>query len=298
MPYSVSPRLNLMMVGLKPSWNFRTRMPTRLAARKWPSSWTKTSTPSTKTNARMVITSDLQFYRAGDLLRILAGPGVHSAHRRQGRNLFRSMRLHRLLDDVRDRQEADTSVEESRDGDLVGGVQHDRQAACRLERAIRQAQTWERGGVRHLDLQWSRTCEVERGQRRRPALGIRERVLNRQPHVGDAELCEHRSVGELHHRVHHRLRMNDDVDLIGADAEEPMRLDHLEALVHQRRRIDRDLASHPPGRMLQRLFGGDARQLGRRAAAKRSARCGEHEALDLAASVSMQALVDGVVLPA
>ena len=38
------------------------------------------------------------------------------------------------------------------------------------------------------------------------------------------------------HRVHDRLRMNDHVDLVGADAEQPVRFDHLEPLVHQRRR--------------------------------------------------------------
>ena len=38
--------------------------------------------------------------------------------------------------------------------------------------------------------------------------GIRERVLNRQPHVGHAELRDDRSVDELDHRVHDRLRMD------------------------------------------------------------------------------------------
>src|SRR6267378_3262610 len=105
-------------------------MPTRLAARKWPSSWTNTSTPSTNPNASGICihvgsrssrtnakpesvikaaTSDFQFYCAGDLLRILTGPAVYGAHRRERRYLFRSMRLHRLLDDVRDRKKADAS---------------------------------------------------------------------------------------------------------------------------------------------------------------------------------------------
>ena len=84
---------------------------------------------------------------------------------------------------------------------------------------------------------------------------------------------------ELDHRVDDRLRVNDDVDFVGADAEQPVRLDHLESLVHQRRRVDGDLAAHPPRRMLQRIVGGDApqartrggRETGRR---KRSARGG------------------------
>ena len=84
MPYSVSPRRKLTIVGLNPSWNFSTRIPTRLAARKWPSSWMNTFTPSTKMNARAVITlrtSSFQLYPAGRLQRILAGPLVHRANR-------------------------------------------------------------------------------------------------------------------------------------------------------------------------------------------------------------------------
>ena len=101
--------------------------------------------------------------------------------------------------------------------------------------------------------------------------GIRERVLDRQPHVGDAQLRDHRAVDELHHRVHDRLRMDHDVDLIGADAEQPVRLDHLEALVHQRRRIDRDLPPHPPRRMLQRVVRRDACEF-RRASGRETVR--------------------------
>ena len=43
------------------------------------------------------------------------------------------------------------------------------------------------------------------------------------------------------------------VDPLGRDVEEPARLDHLEALVHQRRRVDRDLRAHLPVRVGQRL---------------------------------------------
>src|SRR6185295_10409334 len=184
MLYSVSPRLNLTMVGLKPSWNFRTRIPTRLAARKWPSSWTKTSTPSTNTNASGICihcgsrssrtsangviktaTSDFQFYCAGDLLRILACPPVNSAHGCKRRHLFRPMDRHRLFDDVGDREEADPPVEEPLDGNLVGRIQDDRQAACVLEGAVGQRQAGERGGVRHLELQAASARQIERRQR-------------------------------------------------------------------------------------------------------------------------------------
>src|SRR6202158_1411623 len=131
MPYSVSPRRKLMIVGLKPSWNFNTLMPTRLAARKWPSSCTNTSTPSTNANDKSVCTcgtSDLQFYPPSDFQRILARPAIDGMHLDQRRHFGHLMGLHRALDDVRDRGESEPPLQKSRDGDLVRGVEHDGQA--------------------------------------------------------------------------------------------------------------------------------------------------------------------------
>src|SRR5579863_8181816 len=131
MPYSVSPRRKLMIVGLNPSWNFSTLMPTRLAARKWPSSCTNTSTPSTNANDRSVVnceTSDLQFYPAGDFLRIFARPAIDGPDLDQRRHLGRLMGFHRSLDDLRDRGESEPAFQESRDGHLIGRIEHDGQA--------------------------------------------------------------------------------------------------------------------------------------------------------------------------
>ena len=47
--------------------------------------------------------------------------------------------------------------------------------------------------------------------------GYGKGVLNRQPHVGDTKLCNERAIDEFDNRVHHRLRMNDDVDLVRAE---------------------------------------------------------------------------------
>ena len=78
-----------------------------------------------------------------------------------------------------------------------------------IERAVRETQARKRGRIRRAELEPSRAREVERRERRVPALGIREGVLNRQPHVRDAKLRDQRTVDELDHRVHDRLRMND-----------------------------------------------------------------------------------------
>ncbi len=58
-------------------------------------------------------------------------------------------------------------------------------------------------------------------------------------------------------RVHH------DLDPVEGDAEEQVRLDHLEALVDQGRGVDRDDRAHVPGRVGQRLLDGDVGQLRR-----------------------------------
>ena len=80
--------------------------------------------------------------------------------------------------------------------------------------------------------------------------------------------------------MHDRLRVHDDVDAVVGRAEQVVGLDHLEALVHQRRRVDRDLAAHRPRRVPQRLLDRDVLELGARAAAERAAGGGDDEPLD------------------
>ena len=48
-------------------------------------------------------------------------------------------------------------------------------------------------------------------------VGPAEAQRDRQPHVGRGALREGRAVGELDHRVHHRLRVHDDVDPVERD---------------------------------------------------------------------------------
>ena len=55
----------------------------------------------------------------------------------------------------------------------------------------------------------------------------------------------------------------DDVDRVVVDIVQPVRFDDLQALVGEGRRVDRDLGAHAPGRVAQRLLGGDRGQLRR-----------------------------------
>ena len=80
------------------------------------------------------------------------------------------------------------------------------------------------------------------------------------------------------------------------DAEQVVRLDQLEPLVRERRRVDRDLRPHAPGRMRERLLGRDVLELVARAAAERPAGAGEHERVDLLAARALEALEERRVL--
>ena len=88
--------------------------------------------------------------------------------------------------------------------------------------------------------------------------------------------------------------MDDDVDPLVGDAEEVVRLDHLEALVHQRRRVDRDPAAHLPGRMVKRVADADVAEVP--AAAEGAAGGGDEEALDRAGRLATDQLVERRVL--
>jgi hypothetical protein len=76
--------------------------------------------------------------------------------------------------------------------------------------------------------------------------------------------------------------MHDDVDLFRRGIEQPVRLDHLEALVHHGGGVDRDLAPHAPVRMGAGLLGRDAFEIGQRRVAERAAGSGQQEAMDAA----------------
>ena len=82
---------------------------------------------------------------------------------------------------------------------------------------------------------------------------------------------------------------------IGVEPEQPVRLDHLEPFVHQRRRIDRDLRAHVPGRVLQR-FGNRRRfHRGFVARAKRAAGRRQNQPAHFRTLLAAQALMQRVV---
>jgi hypothetical protein len=104
------------------------------------------------------------------------------------------------------------------------------------------------------------------------------------------------AVGKFDGGVHDALRVHRDADALGRHVKEPARLDHFEALVHERRGIDADLAAHVPLGMRDGLLGRDVRKVP--AAAERPARSGEQDrgAAALLFGSALQALENRAVL--
>ena len=107
---------------------------------------------------------------------------------------------------------------------------------------------------------------------------------------------ERGAVAEADERMHDRRRLDRHLDAVVRDAEQVVRLDHLEPLVRERRRVHRDLRAHAPRRMRERLLGRDVLELGARAAAERAAGAGEDERVDLLRLASLEALEERRVL--
>src|ERR1051326_2216438 len=318
--YSVSPTFLRKIFGPKPIENVSTPTPLFFATRKWPSSWMTMRMPSPTTAERTdwmtfnmqrspilrdpaveprrtpLFTIPAAGVASDEPPRPLARPPVGLEDLPHVCGVERRVRLHRRGDHAVDVAAADALVQESGDRDLVGGVQHGRHRAARRERLEGER---ERGVALFLDRQKIELAQLgqleARPSRLEPAR-IRERVSDRDPHIGNAELRDHRSVAVTDHRMDDALRMNNDVDPRRFEAEKPARLDDFEPFVHHGRRIDGDLRPHFPVRVFERLLDRDPVEAFERCSQERPARGGEDDLLDVFGPVALQALKDRAVL--
>ena len=90
--------------------------------------------------------------------------------------------------------------------------------------------------------------------------------------------------------------MEEDVNLFRAEAEEPMRLDDLQGLIHHRGGVDRDLGAHVPNGMGERIVDRDLFQLLKRGITKRAAAGSEHNAGDFFSAAGLQRLENRAML--
>ena len=181
---------------------------------------------------------------------------------------------------MRHLEESASSFAESEVDHFVGRIQDTGDVTTLLHRLVSQTEVRETLQVGLFESEVVRCEEIETRDIALPTLGIGERILDRQAHVGCTELCLDATVDELHGGVHDRLRMDEYLDAIDRQVEEPTCLDDLEALVHHAGRVDGDLSAHLPVGMLERLCGGDMLHLLEREVAERSAAGCEQEFLD------------------
>ena len=202
----------------------------------------------------------------------------------------------RALDHVRDPEERQAALQEGGHGHLVRSVERAGRRVAGLPRGAGEREAGERLQVRRAELQDHPGGEVERLDGRRGTLRVRQRVGDRHAHVGVAEMRQRGAVPEAHHGVHDGGRVDDDLDPVVREVEEEVRLDQLEPLVHERRRVDRDLRAHAPGRMRERVGRLDVGEVGAAAAAEGPARGRENEGVDGLRGVAVEKLERGGVL--
>jgi len=96
--------------------------------------------------------------------------------------------------------------------------------------------------------------------------------------------------------MHDALGMNHYFDPIHLHPKKPVRFDHLQPFVEERRRVNRDPPPHFPGRMVQGFCHGKGSKFGFWGMQKRSARGRQPDALDFFHPPATQALMNCVVL--
>ena len=160
-----------------------------------------------------------------------------------------------VADDV---EEPDPAGEERRDALLVGGVVDRRVRSRTPRRASRASRTAANtSSSSGSNVHAVAVRPVARRRDVRHPVRPRQPERDRQPHVRRRRLRDRGAVDELDHRVHHRLRVHHHGDVVDGHVEQQVRLDQLEALVHQRRGVDRHDGAHRPRRVRERLLRGD-----------------------------------------
>ena len=243
-------------------------MPTRLAARKWPSSCTNTSTPSTNANASRVVIRLVQRPQTSSILPRGQSPAEYSRAQRPPRalprasrprpatcaSIVRSMTCGIAVNPMRPSRNAPPPPRWRRSAPPAGCARpraRDRRAAGRETPRV------------------SGTSKSSRPARARSSdgSGAAQRSGYENAYWIGSRMSVTPSCAMIDPSTSSTIECTIDCGWMttsiwsAPDAEQPVRLDDLEPLVHQRRRVDRDLAAHPPRRMLQRVLGGHVREL-------------------------------------
>ena len=172
---------------------------------------------------------------------LLSRPAVAGGEFRQRRRRAVMMMIQGRAAGARHVEESQFPGQEALHGRLVGGVEDRPAGAAAAGHLIAQLQGRKRLVVGLFKVPRRQFAPVQPSRRPAHALRVEQGVLDRQPHVRRRQLRQHRAVLEFHERVNDRFGMDNDVDALRGQVEQPAGLDHLQRLVHQRGRIDGDL---------------------------------------------------------
>src|SRR5271166_5503686 len=150
--------------------------------------------------------------------------------------------LQHLVNDRSNARKVQAPLEKRLNCDLVGRVQQRWGATAGPCGGSSEFDGRETPVVRRLEVELTDDRQVEGLYTGCDALRPGERLRDRCSHIGRAQLREQRTVRILYERMYHALWMHDDLDTRLGQAKQQRRLDDLEPLVHQSRRIDRYLA--------------------------------------------------------
>ncbi len=207
----------------------------------------------------------------------------------------RSSAIVHLFDDVCHLQESTFATTEAGIDDFIGSIDDAGHITALADGVKAELQTLELLVVWFEELQILCLEKVETLALQRQALREGEGILDRQAHIRHDQLGLDGSVHKLYGTMHHALRMDEHLYLVGRYAEKPLRFRHLKSLVHEGSRVDGYLGAHIPGRMLEGISCRHLLQLLVGKIAERSARTGKENLVDLVLILAHQTLEDGTM---
>ncbi len=166
------------------------------------------------------------------------------------------MAIHGSGDHLYNTVKADQAFKKGLHRHLIGGVEHRGHGPPGLQGLVGHPQGGEllmvgkgKGQVVEFDQIQGRDACLQ-------PLGIGEGIGDGDPHIGDTELGDQGAVHIFHQGVNHPLGMDQDLDPLRGDLEEPVGLDDLQSLIHHGGGIHGDLGPHLPYGMGQGLLRG------------------------------------------
>ncbi len=109
-------------------------------------------------------------------------------------------------------------------------------------------------------------------------------MSDRHPHVRVTQLRNHRTIDVIDHRMNNALRMKYNLYVTGPDVEQKAGFDQFKPLVHHGGRINRDLSTHHPVRVGNRLLWSNFVKFVQRLDSERSTRTSQQDPPDLPAA--------------